>query len=733
MKYLLDCRNSLINYSGFKECRLKAQITVFAALSIMLVMSVLSVCLKSASQAGMYADIDMAAGLSVESVFAGYSNKLLSEFDIFAVKADDSGDFSAESLLDYYAKSNIEGICDSNEVKYISSKLEDMVYMTDESGIGLESQAVAYMKYAIAEDFLKGIAGIEEECEKAEKVQQITNEIIECEEQIFRADSVILELIQYVEGIRTNSGGLVIRNGKAVATGEYFVKALLSEDVSPKETAVDSKHVYTALTTAGSRYVNADKLIKDMLENVELYQESGDEYCLERYALNYNYLFDAVQKVLSKTKQAISTLEEYKTASADCGKSVASCIDMVNKNKDFLDTEVYDNLMLDLEELKSSNQSDVKSLCDVETVRIGLNQKQTALMGLKQKLEVVSEELSSENCDKVNQGLNECLKSIAALDNTKLKFDYSMIDFSASGEGKGVIDRLKSTLEDGICALVLGEDNVSDKSINYTNLACDAIGSSASYSGVIDFDTTTGMSLVTDTLLFNEYLIKKFNSYIDGTQDWCELSYPLEYIICGNASDKENINQIILELSVIREGANMAYIITDSEKKKEAAAFATTLVGFTGNMAVVKAVEYLILAVWAYGESICDIQALFRGENVPLIKTKKTWQLSLSNLLSQNFSSENDSEGNVSNNKNNGDNLLKGELSYEDYLRILLMMKDPVDKRYRAMSAMELRMIYLGNPEFRMKDYIWISTAVITVKLSGRKEFYTKEVVYSYV
>ena len=76
----------------------------------------------------------------------------------------------------------------------------------------------------------------------------------------------------------------------------------------------------------------------------------------------------------------------------------------------------------------------------------------------------------------------------------------------------------------------------------------------------------------------------------------------LEYILYGKTSDEENLQQGMTELSLMREGVNMAYLLTDSEKKAEAYAVATSLVGFTGNMAAVKAAQYVILGVWAYGE-----------------------------------------------------------------------------------------------------------------------------------
>ena len=102
-------------------------------------------------------------------------------------------------------------------------------------------------------------------------------------------------------------------------------------------------------------------------------------------------------------------------------------------------------------------------------------------------------------------------------------------------------------------------------------------------------------------------------------------------------SDKENISEIILKLSILREGVNIAHIITDSDKRNQAQALAISLVGFTGNAAIIKAAQFLIMGLWAYGESIIDIRRLFNGEELSLFKTKEDWKLSLQNLLSFNF------------------------------------------------------------------------------------------------
>ena len=168
-----------------------------------------------------------------------------------------------------------------------------------------------------------------------------------------------------------------------------------------------------------------------------------------------------------------------------------------------------------------------------------------------------------------------------------------------------------------------------------------------------------------DALLMNEYLMMKFNSYADyieseNSLDDC-LDYTLEYILEARDSDKENLEQVMLKLSGIRTGINLAYLITDQEKKAQAYALASGALGFTGNMAIIKAGQYLVLSVWAYGEAITDLQKLYSGKKVELVKTKNTWNLSLEKLLAMDFGTDSDEDG--------------SGIDYEGYIRMLLVME----------------------------------------------------------
>ena len=231
-----------------------------------------------------------------------------------------------------------------------------------------------------------------------------------------------------------------------------------------------------------------------------------------------------------------------------------------------------------------------------------------------------------------------------------------------------------------------------------------------------------------NNILYNEYLFMKFPSYTDyiqsdGTFDKDSeklLDYMLEYILYGKKSDQDNLSQSVTELSVLREGMNMAYLLTDSVKKMEAEGLAASLVGFTGNMAVVKAAKYLILAAWAYGESILELKQLYQGEKVEFIKTKENWTLSLESLLKMDFAQKDKKSES------------KQGLSYEEYLKMFFLLERTEKKYYLTMSAMELRMIELGKTEFRMKDYIYQMEGSVLYKVPLIKQYYERTSTYRY-
>jgi len=769
-----------------RKAEVGAQITIYAAVTFMLVLSLVCACINSAISSSSVVWVEEAARLAAESAFAGYHNKVLEEFDVMILNQE-----TGDKLLYYYAKENVEGADNGKIAQFVNAGFADKVRMTDREGQGIEKQAAAYMKYDILPQLLEKMSGVEKQTKKCEKVTEITEKIVCCQEEIADLDSTILEVISLVEGIKTNSGGLVIHNKKAVPTGEYFAKAVITAPLTMKEAGIDTKNVYAAMSEMGTKYTNVNELLDGMKEYAETFEmcinppageanhySGSADICVKSYENNYNRLKELLYQVRDKSKEALKKLEAYDEDLEDYEKKLSACIDDLNESRELLGEELIKSFSDDIEQMKRSNQMLGKKMCNTSFMKVGLRHNIEILDRVISKLESVNGPLTKDNAKAMITNIDEYRKSFKGIGNNLLKFDYSDINFNVSGSGMKVIETLKNTLEDGICGLVLEDKKVSDGKISYSDLAssCAAGGSAAgvgseggSGSQSTEGATSLGSSGMQDKLLFNEYIMDRFKNCVDWVSDdsgrtekesgeksgkessekddkksseekqkWCELQYLTEYILCGKDSDKSNLNEVILKISVIREGANLTHLIMDKEKRNQAYSLASSLVGYTGNAAIVKIAQYLIMAVWAYGESICDLRTLLDGGTVPVIKTDENWQLSLDKLLAMDFSGKSekmsgDGVDNSGKNNDRGKGLLEGQASYEDYLRMLLLVQNSVEKRYRVMDIIELRMIAIGEKQFRMRDYIWSAAIEVTVKMQKPDKYYVRNITYGYV
>lgn len=200
--------------------------------------------------------------------------------------------------------------------------------------------------------------------------------------------------------------------------------------------------------------------------------------------------------------------------------------------------------------------------------------------------------------------------------------------------------------------------------------------------GRSDFQTTSVRNKkypwdIKNRLLFVEYAKRHFSS--GESEDEKALSCELEYLIAGKESDVENMEAVVRRLIVFRFPVNYLYLLSDPAKVAEAEAMAVTLSGIIALPAVEQLVKQGILLAWTYGECLAEMNVLLSGNEVPLVKTKESWMVSLSQLLT----------GNIRQGEQRTD--IKG-LSYRDYLTILLFLQDRETLTMRMIDLVELNM-----------------------------------------
>lgn len=201
-----------------------------------------------------------------------------------------------------------------------------------------------------------------------------------------------------------------------------------------------------------------------------------------------------------------------------------------------------------------------------------------------------------------------------------------------------------------------------------------------------------------EELLFQEYMIEKCGSYTD-VRNSSLLKYELEYLYMGRTNDTDNLRGVAERLLLIRGGANTISFFADDSLKTQAKAMASALAVVVALPELEGIFEAAIIASWIYAESLYDVKLLFSGEEVPLVKPRGVWYLSLDRALGI-------SAGGMS--QMPGSELLEeGGLSYEDYLRLMLYTVPSETKTKRMMNIIEMNIRQIeGEENFCMDNCI---------------------------
>lgn len=308
--------------------------------------------------------------------------------------------------------------------------------------------------------------------------------------------------------------------------------------------------------------------------------------------------------------------------------------------------------------------------------------------------------------------------------------------------------QLYEYLKSGICETVT-EGRISNKYIEIQELADEYIKSrdiSFINKDVIkrSIEASGNEDTLKKNVLSTEYVAKHFICYTDtspGDNDRAGssalLDYEMEYIIGGEHNDRKNVYKVINQLSVIREGVNLSYLISSQDKMSEAYMLAAALVGVTGCDLAVRLVQYIIVSIWAYAESIVELRKLLAGETIALIKNRDNWILQLSSLVDEKLNLQslinNITSYEAVNNNKVEENGRDNSIGYKEYLKLLIMFMNKSDRNYRIAALMELRMIMYGHSGFRMKNYIYAAFGAAHFKMNGTGSVYRQKLSYSYI
>ncbi len=202
-----------------------------------------------------------------------------------------------------------------------------------------------------------------------------------------------------------------------------------------------------------------------------------------------------------------------------------------------------------------------------------------------------------------------------------------------------------------------------------------------------------GIGHIYDKAVLCMYMHDHFNSYVTGDRMKATvMKYEQEYLICGNTNDRVNLAGALAQILLLRMVSSGVFVFTDSEITAKADSAAQAVAGFTGLPFLVMLVKYMILTVWAFEQAVVETAAVIRGKKVPIITSKKSFCVEMSELLS--FSKELAAK--------KADCFAEGSpsLSYEEYLLALLLTRQNETLAGRALGLIQENLRYCYGDNF---------------------------------
>ena len=199
----------------------------------------------------------------------------------------------------------------------------------------------------------------------------------------------------------------------------------------------------------------------------------------------------------------------------------------------------------------------------------------------------------------------------------------------------------------------------------------------------VDFSINTNSTLWTKENYIVPYIEECFLDYSEegkGKKNDVQeqvLAYEKEYLIKGQPSDLDNLKRVANDILLLRFINNYIFTGRDAEIQSQVNLMASALTGVVGIPQTAKAVQMMLRAALSYGESLLELHTLFGGGEISLTKDRGNWNLELKTMVKQLKEKKAVKKG-------------KHNISYKDYLKVLLFMKgNSTILCYRMMDIMQ--------------------------------------------
>ena len=211
----------------------------------------------------------------------------------------------------------------------------------------------------------------------------------------------------------------------------------------------------------------------------------------------------------------------------------------------------------------------------------------------------------------------------------------------------------------------------------------------------------------TEKFILNRYIMMHFNNRVHAVDKEHFFKNEAEYILGGKMSDRKNEKRMEIALKALRFPLNLAHIYSDAEKYEATMAMAQVLTPGAGAAAT----QAALASTWAYAEADNDVELLWQGSKVPMIKDKDTWAMDIDSAVEGVFG------GTAKPAEEKG-------YDYEEYLQILLFFQDRNIKAARILDLIQINCRKNINRDFSIQEYA--AGISVDAEINGKRYSYEK-------
>lgn len=456
------------------------------------------------------------------------------------------------------------------------------------------------------------------------------------------------------------------------------------------------------------------------LEDINDCLRAQKEYWQEAQRQLENYNGGGFQKTAEKLTREMERIPALVSAYGKLADQLKQGLNETNHKKEVLSKDISPEVQRAMSEEADSYESYVNQegprRKQLEALPEKMEQEKSIIQQAIERAEEVEDiidewEESDSDDDEDDDGpdLSELWGSV---ENIWSRIQIPLLSYSngvKDPEKQRILEQIEGFAQKGLLNLVLPEGSEVSKGI----VNGDSFPSASMEEG-------EGNSLnLLERIIFEEYCSRFLTNFCSEEEK--EFKYEMEYLISGKTSDEDNLKKVVTELVAIREGMNLIHILTDSQKRQEANALAGMITGATGLAPLTGVVAFFIMTVWALGEAIVDVKMLLEGKKTAFIKSRETWNLTLSNLLELGKTG-----------KSSGGKAGDKGVDYTGYLKLLLFLGNQQVQNYRLMDMIQWNLCKKQG-DFRMENCIYqaeIKGSIQTKHLffGGSNPFYLLDV-----